>query len=120
MWFQKYVQKKYTIEPGFNGEKKHVFLSGDDCYALRCALLHEGSVDIASQAAQDVLETFHFTKPGPNVVHTNHDVTHNTLQLQIDLFARDIIEGIIQWVKDIEHDSKKMEALFKLMRIYDQ
>ena len=38
-WFEKYVQDKYTRQPGYVVAGL-VFLSGSDCYALRCAYLH--------------------------------------------------------------------------------
>ena len=33
----------------------HVFLHGEDCYALRCAVLHEGADDIVTQRARVAL-----------------------------------------------------------------
>ena len=42
------------------------FLSGDDVYALRCSMLHNGTVDITSQRARDTLDSFQFNPPPPN------------------------------------------------------
>lgn len=45
-WFDKYLASKYRAQIGADREM-HVFLSGNDCYALRCAMLHEGESNIA-------------------------------------------------------------------------
>ena len=38
-WFDRFVRPRYTRGIG-PARTPHVFLSGDDCYALRCAYLH--------------------------------------------------------------------------------
>ncbi len=110
-WFNRYVQPKYT-------NQHHTFLSGNDCYALRCALLHEGVEEIGAQRAQDALDSFHFTIPrGSGLVHMNQK--GRILQLQIDEFSKDIIDGIRQWLLDVESDASKQVELGKLMKVYD-
>lgn len=47
-WYNKYMLPKYSSTIGPLHEP-HVFLSGDDCYALRCSLVHEGTGDIEKQ-----------------------------------------------------------------------
>jgi hypothetical protein len=56
-WFDKYLGERY------NG-----YLSGKDCYALRCSFLHEGSDGISQQRARKVLDYFVFI---PNGAHCN-------------------------------------------------
>ncbi len=70
------------------------FLFGKDCYALRCALLHEGVENIGEQRAREVLKSFRFIKSGVALVHRNQ--YNDMLQLQVNEFARDIISGIEQ------------------------
>jgi hypothetical protein len=70
-WFEKYVQPKYTRSVGAEREET-VFLCGNDCYALRCAYLHEGSDDISAQLAKTAVEKFHFIgAPTGCVIHCN-------------------------------------------------
>lgn len=51
-WFNQYVAMAH---PGF--------LNGDDCYALRCAYLHQGEFDLEDQNAKDILNRIHFNAP---------------------------------------------------------
>ena len=91
-WFDKYLAKKYKKEIGTK-KQEHVFLSADDCYALRCAYLHEGSGEIIDQNTRRTLEYFQFSAPPESgSIHCNQ--SNNTLQLQIDIFCSDIIEGV--------------------------
>ena len=50
-WFDRFVAGNY----------ESFFLSGRDCYALRCAFLHEGREEIITQRAREVLDRFQFT-----------------------------------------------------------
>lgn len=49
-WFEKHLSQKYKG-----------YLSGNDCYALRCSFLHEGSDEITHQRVREVLDYFVFT-----------------------------------------------------------
>ena len=113
-WFDKYLGSMYTKPVG---DMVHTFLSGNDCYALRCALLHEGLEEIGEQRAQEVLECFYFTEPpGFGTVHRNQ--RGNVLQLQVDEFVKELISGIRQWLVDIEGDEEKQDKLAKLMKVH--
>ncbi len=114
-WFKKYLGPTYTspVGPGM----VHTFLSGNDCYALRCALLHEGVEEIGEQRVQEVLDRFYFTEPpGSGTVHLNQ--IGNVLQLQVDKFVEELISGIRQWLVDIEGDEEKQDKLAKLMKVH--
>lgn len=96
-WFEHFITPVYTRQVG---GVPHKFLSGDDCYALRCSLLHEGRDETLHQRARDVLDRFQFIAPQPGrVVHCNQ--AGNKLQLQVDVFCRDICNGIAAWVATI-------------------
>ena len=98
-WVEQYLSPAYTSEVGADHEL-HKFLSGDDCYALRCALLHEGRDDTAAQRAADALTRFQFTAPQQGLVlHCNQVGTK--LQLQVDIFCRDMCHAVAQWVEAI-------------------
>lgn len=52
-WFNKYLGKKYSN-----------FLSGNDCHALRCSFLHEGTGDTETQDKKEILDHIAFIPRG--------------------------------------------------------
>jgi hypothetical protein len=112
-WFERYLQNKY-IRQATALMPEHTFLTGSDCYALRCAFLHEGRENITEQRAQQVLESFKFIVPPSGwTVHMNQE--NNSLQLQVDIFCRDVIEGVTHFLSDIstndEASSRRTQGL---------
>lgn len=107
-WFKKYVEAKY-IGLGPDRTKDFVRLSGSDCYALRCSLLHEGRSFTKHQSAQSVIEYFEFTEGSPRVSgHNNYYHRENGstyLQLQVDLFCKDFIAGVKCWEEEFANDA---------------
>ena len=108
-WFDSYLQSKYLREATEN-RPEHIFLNGSDFYALRCAFLHEGRENISTQKAQEILESFQFVVPPDGwTVHKNQ--SDNTLQLQVDIFCNDIIEGIKSFLSDISENEDAISRL---------
>ena len=70
-----------------------VLLSGSDCYALRCALSHQGSDDISTQRARDALNKFQFVASGGRR-HLNLDIDRarerTALQLDVGVFCEGV------------------------------
>jgi hypothetical protein len=115
-WFNKYLRGKYTSKIGPK-RIKHTFLSGSDCYALRCALLHEGVGDISAQKAQSVLSRFHFVfPPQGGMIHWNQ--FNNVLQLQVDIFCKDLCEGVKVWLDDVGNDETIKSRMENILKIY--
>jgi hypothetical protein len=84
--------------PAFESVVRHVFLSGDDCYALRCAYLHLGDFDIREQRAHDVVSRFVFVEPpGGAIIHLNR-YPDGMLQLQVDLFCETLCGAVERWL----------------------
>lgn len=97
-WFDENVGHKYTSAwPLAPGEKPHVFLSGYDCYALRCAMLHAGSADITGQEVRRALESFHFCAPGVQDNRWHNVQRDGALLLMVDQFAQDMLEAAHVW-----------------------
>lgn len=118
-WYNRYIKEKYTKHIGPD-QKEHVFLCGEDCYALRCSLLHEGGNDISNQRAQEVLDSFHFVVPpgSGSIVHMNQSGA--VLQLQIDIFCKDICQAVKEWYKsEVPGNEEYQERTKSLLRIYD-
>jgi len=115
-WYNKYMLPKYSSIMG-PLQELHVFLSGDDCYALRCSLLHEGTGDIGKQTISKILESVHFNEPSDKggMLHCNQ--YKNVLQLQVDIFCNDLISAAHQWLSDVQGDADiqaRMQLLSKI------
>jgi hypothetical protein len=112
-WFEKYMAHHYRHAIGGN-PIPHTFLGGSDCYALRCALLHEGSGDITSQRKREVLDKFHFT----TVVKAHCNQFHTFLQLDVSTFCEQVCCGTEQWATDFANDHPdKQNRLQELVTI---
>jgi hypothetical protein len=119
-WFNDYLREKYTSRIG--AEKiEHVFLNGEDTYALRCAYLHSGEVGIEQQWVKKVLSKFIFIAPkNGSVIHGNQ--FNDVLQLQVDIFCKDICDAVELWVQDFKNDEKiqlKAETIIDIHTISD-
>ncbi len=117
VWFDKYLKKEYTrqVDPDY---REIVFLSGEDCYALRCAMLHEGSDEVSGQRCRDVLNKIKFTT---DMSHLNRIDAgdHCTLQLQVFEFCEEILNGVAQWLIDVLPDQGVQEKMLQMVKIHD-
>jgi hypothetical protein len=112
-WFDKYMLHKYQMDGSANCAP-HIFLSGNDCYALRCAILHEGAADITMQRCREALDRFHFT-----VVGSHCNQFDSVLQLDVPVFCNDICESIENWFIDFSRDHpEKQNRLLELLTIH--
>jgi hypothetical protein len=116
-WYRQWLEPAYTSYIGPNKEK-HIFLCGEDCYALRCSYLHEGGDSIENQRARKALNDFHFITPPPGVVHMNQ--VNNTLQLQVDIFCIDVANAVEDWDSKVAKATKEIQdRMNELLIIHD-
>lgn len=116
-WFQQWMQPEYTHEIESNRER-HVFLHGEDCYALRCSYLHEGGSNIEEQRAQKALDDFHFITPRQGM-HVHCNQSNNTLQLQVDVFCSQMADAVDKWFESIQGNSDVQPRIGGLLVIHD-
>ncbi|ENS4826508.1 hypothetical protein ACE1FV_005385, partial [Klebsiella pneumoniae] len=90
---------------------------GADFYALRCAYLHEGSDDVTTQKARQHIDKFRFIQPLTDGLCIHNNKNHNTLQLQVDEFGKDIIKAVRNWLDDIKDDPAKKAEVDSLLNI---
>ncbi len=115
-WFDAHVGERYVVMLGPERERK-VFLSGGDCYALRCAFLHEGGDVTALQQARVALDRFHFCEPAPGWrIHNN--MSQGALQVQVDIFCSDVCTGVEAWLKGLNASAASGRRAAALLRIY--
>ena len=75
----------------------YVSLSGRDCYALRCAITHQGSDQTDRQAAADVLRRFEFVASSIDAINFHNNLSGDQLQLDVTKFCNEICEAVIAW-----------------------
>lgn len=112
-WFDIYMLHHY--ESPFHGEG-FVFMSGGDCYALRCALLHEGRDDITSQKARrEVLSKITFSTTG-----SHRAMIEDLLILNLQEFCLEICQGVKSWHEDYKDNPDVQDAIKELLTIHTQ
>ena len=115
-WYDRFLLGRYQSRIGAD-HTLHTFLSGQDCYALRCAFLHQGEFGIDDQRARQALERFHFTAPQAGLtVHNNQ--FGNMLQLQVDLFCIDVCEATETWLASIRNSADIQARISALATVH--
>jgi hypothetical protein len=122
-WWNTYLTTAYkTPDRISQATRVSTLLNGNDCYALRCAFLHNGRSDITAQKAREVLNRFHFTFPTSTTQGSHRNLfiyqTEKVLQLEVDSFCEDICLGVEQWIsKKLSKDpaiQKRAEEMLKI------
>ncbi len=114
-WYDKYLLSAYQSQIG-PMRTLHTFLFASDCYALRCAYLHQGEFGIEDQRAQTALARFHFTEP-PEGGSMHNNQFDNVLQLQVDEFCKDVCAAVRRWMDDVAANQEVQTRIEKLGRI---
>ena len=114
---------KYASWFNANLSKYKGYLSGNDCYALRCALLHQGTDDITSQRVHEVLEHFVFLTDGAHKILVKDGVIDGKkdsfLQLNVQEFCKDICIAVEKWLESVKEDVEIQERLKDTIEIHE-
>lgn len=98
-WFKKYVGSKYSSKIGCE-ETETIFLSGEECFALRCTYLHKGVNHIEDEK---ILRDYEGgSKKIEFMAEMNSDCIkiNGVLLLKLENFCCNIIVGVNQWLSD--------------------
>jgi len=113
-WFDKYLGGRYSG-----------FLSGNDCYALRCSYLHEGIDDITGQRVRDVLDKFIFLPDGSHCNYFKNSLFGDPkydgksfLQLSVKKFCGDLIGAASQWISDVKDNEDIQNRISNILVIH--
>ncbi|MGM0970840.1 MAG: hypothetical protein ACQEWR_19985 [Bacillota bacterium] len=82
--------------------------------------MHSGTVDISQQSIRDVLDGYIFIEPDKvngNFIYMNQ--VDDTLQLQIDAFCLEIIDGVNVWLKSYKSNEEIQERAKLMIDIID-
>lgn len=116
-WFDKWMGHHYVKYMG-SPPTKTVFLTGSDAYALRCAMLHQGEFDITDQRARVAIKNFKFIVPPPGwIIHCNS--VGDILQLQPDVYCRQVLQAVKDWEKDVSSDPDVKSRISLLGNLID-
>ena len=111
-WFNEFMGPKYSIFRPHSGQTD-IFMSGDSCYALRCAMLHQGEADLTGQRVKSILTSIHFTTGS---THCNR--INGVLQLDVATFCTDMCEAVSTWYEKFKKSDTSAEKLETLITIY--
>lgn len=92
-WFDRHMAPKYTVGP----EGTPSF-SGEDCYGLRCAMLHQGRLEPHKGEYKRIV----FIEPNP-VIAGHNNVIGEMLNLDVVRFALDMVASAETWLAGAEH-----------------
>jgi len=127
-WCENWVQPKFTRQipapDGCGKTESKVFVSAQDCYQLRCSLVHSGTTEI-NPAKKEVLDRFEFfdgTAGGHlnwcerNIL--NGEMQPNFLQLKADLFSQTLFDAADEWDQAVANDPNVQAEKKKLLVIH--
>jgi len=116
-WFETYMPEKYH-----SAEVDR--LSGENCYALRCAYLHDGKERIDGESARDkVIDEIQIVADTNEKDRTQNHLIHSNRFLQVELhcFCKDISNALASWWDDNVQGNHKIkddfESTMKIMKI---
>ena len=113
-WFDREVGPRYSVSRPDGSVDQ--FLCGRDCYAFRCAFLHQGDFDVMDQRARQAVERFRFVVPPAGwTIHNNR--TGNVLQLQVSNFSEDVCLSVESWLPRARADAAQAQRLAELATI---
>jgi hypothetical protein len=109
-WFDKHVAPKYTAGPAQTPS-----LSGDDCYGLRCAMLHQGRLQPHKGSYSRIV---FFEPHGGIILHNN--VMNDVLNIDVRHFALDMVESAEAWLVSAENTTNYHANYAHFMQRYPQ
>ena len=113
-WYATHMLPLYTSDTGPNAGT--VWLSADDCYALRNAFLHQGELALA--AASAALERVHIVVPPPGwTLHRNK--RDKVVMLQLDIFCEDMCAAAERWFTAAPPEVQARIAALPQIEVFD-
>jgi hypothetical protein len=105
-WFDAYVAPRYMSDSG------QCILTGETCYQLRCAMLHQGRVTNKKMGYDAIM----FLRPTERTVR-HKDIVNKQLHLAFEQFCTDVIDGVERWLASVGTDPVVRRNLAAKVRI---
>ena len=111
--------REYSTEQDYQNMLKGTKLSGNDCYALRCAYLHEGTGEITTQRAREILDEIKFVEPNHRM-NMHGSIINNKLVLHIDEFCQHLLSGVEIWIDNLDDEqNERLNSFLKVKDIFE-
>lgn len=114
-WFSAWAEPKFTFGIGVNNETQ-VFVSAEDCYSLRCSLIHSGQSYVSGR-----FNRFEFFDDTGNVHLNAFEIPGQQggsfLQLQASLFSKTMFDAADEWDVAKSNDADVQKEKEKLLVI---
>jgi hypothetical protein len=108
-WFAAFVAPRF-IDRIMGQPGTGITLSAGDCYALRCAYLHQGELDLSEHHAREVLSRFVFVNPEGSPVGSVNHPARQLLLLRVDNFCHALCEATEAWLADVRASRPDVSA----------
>ncbi len=110
-WFDKNISADYNK-----------FMSGKDCYAFRCAILHEGTDSVLKQSKKDIIDKFEILskKESAHLIYMGGNTYNGVIQptklvLNLHAFCNDLINSAEKFIKE---NNLKVNNLIEIKERY--
>ncbi|OKP29398.1 hypothetical protein [Serratia fonticola] len=107
-WVSRYIEDKYI-----NSSFEECKFYADDFWLYRCSCLHSG-LDAENKKR---MMKFNFTPPLSAAAEVHKNYVGDRLQLQIDIFCRDMVEAVRTWLQDMNGNHEVHERMGNLIAI---
>lgn len=121
-WYQRWAEPKFTSP----GDPPLTFISAEDCYQLRCSLIHSGSAEIDPKKS-DILERFVFFDESVGAhlnwfegIAVNGVEQPNFLQLKASTFSEAMFVATDEWDAAVASDAAIQAEKQRLLVIHSQ
>lgn len=121
-WCRNWVEPKFTSNPGGGAPK--VFVTAEDCYQIRCSLIHSGRADIDPKKVRSLSRFEFFDRyTGSHLIlceniRINGVERGGFLQLKADEFSLAMFDAADEWDRASVHNSDVSAEKAKLLTIH--
>lgn len=112
-WCKANLEPRYTHLIG-SPPRENTFLSAEECYRLRCSLIHSGTADMGATAIDRIERAEFFDET--TGAHCN--VTRNFLQLSASKFSRTMFDAVDDWDKSVAENALVQAEKSRLLIIH--
>jgi len=102
-WFNRWISHKYEG-----------LLTGEQCYAYRCGILHQGRSNHERLGYSRII----FIEPNPNMtLHRN--ILNDTFNIDLKIFCSDVVSGVRAWLSEVSESKNFKNNYTHFMKRYE-